>query len=347
MNMNERDLMTALRTIGALQANDRLDTTGAKLEIQKPSMYNSFMRTFVWPQSRATCAERVVTVVDNAKTTVEAYCQRLRLAKADLDVLELLSTAMAGAVAGLRHLAETYMGTSAGESLALCADNLRIYRANLEAVLRDHRAGKRVPAHRPRGPASEPARDVSRAKLERPRRRPGQRPGQRPGRGQASAETDGRRQRSARACTQGALRDTTERAAARPTGTGTGIGTESAACPTVHGTGTGSGTGTESAACPTGSGTGSAGTGTGSAGTGTGSAGGPTGTGTGIGTGTGAGTESAACPTGTGTGIEISTERAIAEDAIASDEDDDYADAQWLEYKDDEEDDDDDEFFDP
>jgi hypothetical protein len=167
MNNHEHELLTALRTIGALQANDRLDTTGARLEIQKPSMYNSFMRTFVWPQSRGTCLERVRTVVDNVESAVSGYRQRPVLADTEMRVLELLSINMTGAVAGLRHLAETYAGTAAGNGISLYADSLQMCHANLREFL----ASKHVPPTPASGPAcSGPAGPDSTCTPDRPTR---------------------------------------------------------------------------------------------------------------------------------------------------------------------------------
>ena len=135
MNANEHELLTALRTIAALQANDRLDTTGAKLQIQKPSMYNSFMRTFIWPQSRDTCIDRIRSVVDSAINTADGYRQRASLQSTDMRVLQLLAAGMTDAALGLKHLADTYTGTAAGTGISLFATNLDLCHDRLHAFL--------------------------------------------------------------------------------------------------------------------------------------------------------------------------------------------------------------------
>ena len=124
MNEATHKIFCELNTIGQLRRKDRLDTSGEKLEVQRPSMLTSFVRTFIWPQDRDATVAKVRAVVDSALRLANEYkaldvpwSLRGRYPEelvARDTMLRRLDLAMRNAAEGLRNLSSTYGGTSSG-----------------------------------------------------------------------------------------------------------------------------------------------------------------------------------------------------------------------------------------
>ena len=125
MDDTQHELLRSLGTIGEVQENDRLDAKGTKLEIQKPSLYNSFMRTFVYRQDKDDTISRVKSVVHETFDEVDRHVKSDKPSRKQLDFLSLLLDEMRGSVRGLQNLRKTYAGVSAGQDMKLYAKNMQ------------------------------------------------------------------------------------------------------------------------------------------------------------------------------------------------------------------------------
>lgn len=125
MDDTQHELLRSLGTIGEVQENDRLDAKGTKLEIQKPSLYNSFMRTFVYRQTKDDTISRVKSVVHEAFGEVDRYVKTSKPTRKQLDFLSLLLDEMQGSVRGLQNLQKTYAGVSASQDMKLYAKDMQ------------------------------------------------------------------------------------------------------------------------------------------------------------------------------------------------------------------------------
>ena len=125
MDDTQHELLRSLGTIGEVQENDRLDAKGTKLEIQKPSLYNSFMRTFVYRQTKDDTISRVKSVAHEAFGEVDRYVKTSKPTRKQLDFLSLLLDEMQGSVRGLQNLQKTYAGVSASQDMKLYAKDMQ------------------------------------------------------------------------------------------------------------------------------------------------------------------------------------------------------------------------------
>ena len=130
-------MLCALETIGQVRRKDRLDTSGDKLEVHRPSMLTTFMRTFVWPQNREAAVVKASAVVREALQLADQQmgkqqdwtCGTLQGqlesdGRMRFNALDKLRKAMQNAIIGLRNLSMTYADTSAGAEMKQFANRI-------------------------------------------------------------------------------------------------------------------------------------------------------------------------------------------------------------------------------
>lgn len=151
MDDEKHDLLRSLSTIGGAQVNDKLDISGSKIEIHRPTVWTKLMRTFWTSQSVEDSIARVKSVLNDCFEEVDSYLEGAKaLDKKSSNFLVLLLEQMEGCIKGLKNLSKTYETSSAGDDMKLYCRDTELKAADLRKYLTQKNvikgAGKAAPA---------------------------------------------------------------------------------------------------------------------------------------------------------------------------------------------------------